>query len=268
VITLLVDAGNSAIKWSLLDGGKLSKMKNYQYKKSPSIEVYYSVLEEQLKTSKVGEVVMVSVLGADYIEATKKYTQQTNLQFINVESRAKLSGVTNAYAEPHKLGADRLVAMVGAYHLDLSQAAIVIDSGTATTIDAIDSKGQHLGGLILPGLDLCSQSLLERTEQLALFNEGYEAYEENIFSTDTRQAIENGSLYGLVGAISNICKKMEEEIKLRSLQNDRGKTIVRKLVCGGSAKKLLLHLPSEFIYCEDLVIQGLKIISEEGRMMK
>ncbi len=260
---LLVDAGNSSIKWSLLDSGQLSKMQSYQYKNRSAIEVYFGLLEEQLNTSEIDEVVMVSVLGDDYIEATKKYTYQANLNFLNVESSAKLVGVKNAYTdEPNKLGTDRLVGMVAAYHSDLNKASIVIDSGTATTIDAVDSKGQHLGGLILPGLDLCSQSLLEKTEQLASFNESYHLYESNIFSTNTKQAIASGSLYGLAGAIGNICVKMEEEIQLRSSQNAKGKTIVRTLICGGSAEKLLHHLPTEFIHCDNLIMLGLKIISE------
>jgi len=262
---LLVDAGNSGIKWSLSDGGQLSKMQSYQYEKRSSIEAYFGILEEQLKTSEVDEVIMVSVLGDDYIEATKKYTHQANLKFINAESSAKLVGVKNAYTEPHKLGTDRLVAMVAAYYLGINKASIVIDSGTATTIDAIDSKGQHLGGLILPGLELCSQSLLEKTEQLASFNESYYTYEPNILSTNTKQAIASGSLYGLAGAIGNICVKMEEEIQLRASQNAKDKTIVRTLICGGSAEKLLPHLPTEFIHYENLIMHGLKIISEEGR---
>lgn len=265
---LLVDAGNSGIKWSLLDGGQLSKMQSCQYKKHSSIDAYFGILEEQLKTSKVDGVVMVSVLGDDFIEVTKKYTHQANLKFINVESITKLVSVKNAYTEPHKLGADRLVAMVAAYHSDQNKASIVIDSGTATTIDAVDSKGQHLGGLILPGLDLCSQSLLEKTEQLASFNENYQSSEPNIFSTNTKQAIASGSLYGLAGAIENICVKIEEEIQLRVSPNAKNKTIVRMLICGGSAEKLLPYLPAKVIHCDNLVMHGLKIISEEGSAIK
>ena len=265
---LLVDAGNTGIKWSLLGGGKLSKMQSYQYRKRSPIDAYFGILEEQLKTSKVDEVVMVSVLGADYIEAAKKYTHQVNLRFFNVEPSAKLAGVKNAYIEPHKLGTDRLVAMVAAYHLYMNKVSIVIDSGTATTIDAVDSKGQHLGGLILPGLDLCSQSLLEKTEQLTSFYESYQSSELNIFSKNTKQAITSGSLYGLAGAIGNICVKMEEEIQLRASQNVKDNTIVRTLICGGSAEKLLPHLPTKFIHCENLIMHGLKIISDEGSAIK
>ena len=262
---LLVDAGNSSIKWSLLDGEQLSKMQSYQYGKRSSIETYFGLVEEQLKTSKIDEVIMVSVLGDSYIETVKKYTHQVSLKFFNVESSANIAGVKNAYAEPHKLGTDRLVAMVAAYHLDQNKVSIVIDSGTATTIDAVDSKGQHLGGLILPGIDLCGQSLLEKTEQLALFNENDYLHKPNIFSSNTKQAIASGSLYGLAGAIENICVKMEEEIKRRVSPNTKGEHIIRVLICGGSAEKLLPHLPEKVIHCNNLIMQGLKFISESEK---
>ncbi len=264
---LLIDAGNSGIKWLLLDNEQLSKMQSCLYENDSAIEQFKTVLKEQLKQSKIDEVIMVSVLGDHYIEVAKNYSLQTNLRFTNIEPRAELAGVTNAYTEYHKLGADRLVAMVAAYHLEPNQASIIVDSGTATTIDAVDAQGQHLGGLILPGLDLCSQSLLEGTEQLASFNENKHKFEPNVFSIDTKQAIASGSLLGLAGAIDNICIKMEEAIQQKAQQHSKDKVIIKKLICGGGAVKLLAHLSTEFTHQEDLVMQGLRIITEQDKKL-
>ena len=264
---LLIDAGNSGIKWAFLDtfleSDQLSKMQSCLYGESTPFDKFKDVFEQQLKNSEIGidEVVMVSVLGDSYIATARKLSQESKLKFTNAKPSAQLAGVTSAYSEPHKLGADRLVAMIAAYHLETSQASIVVDSGTATTIDAVDAQGKHLGGLILPGIDLCSQSLLEKTEMLALFNESKNGYEPNVFSTNTKQAIASGSIFGLAGAIRNICLIMEKEIQ----HTNNTKLVIKKLICGGSASKLLPYLPEEFKHHDDLLMKGLKIISEQDK---
>lgn len=257
---LLIDAGNSGIKWALLDHGQLSSMQSCLYGSYSPFEKFNDVFKQQQKLSNFDEVIMVSVLGDDYKATVKKLLQAAKHKFFIINSSSELAGVTSAYNEPHKLGTDRLVAMIASYHLEASQASIVIDSGTATTIDAIDAHGQHLGGLILPGIDLCSQSLLEKTEMLSSFSENKHKYEPNIFSTNTKQAITSGSLFGLIGAIKHICLIMEKEIQQKNISN----IVIKKIICGGSASKLLPYLPQEFKYHENLLMQGLKVISEQN----
>lgn len=265
---LLIDAGNSSMKWALLDKGVLSEMRRCMYEDTLPIKKYQEILSKQLEAFHIDTVVIVSVLGSSFIEKAKKLALQSSVSFIGVKSLDQLAGVSNAYNEPHKLGADRLVAMIGAHNLkdDLLnstseqaiQASIVVDSGTATTIDAIDPYGQHLGGLILPGLDLCSQSLLTLTELLPVFSKSTKEFEPKLFSVDTKQAIASGSFFGLSGAINDVCSKMEKEIR-RDLKNKMG---IRKLICGGAAKQLLPQLSDDFLIKEDIIMQGLKIISE------
>ena len=265
--TLLIDAGNSNIKWSLLDKGQLDKMKSRAYNKVRPISVYQEILTQSLKDFKVSEVVIVSVLGDKFIEEAKEYALSSVDNFINVKSEPRLAGVTNSYNDFSKLGADRFVAMIAAHHLDNSEkktSTIVVDSGTATTIDAVDMHGQHLGGVILSGLDLCSQSLLENTELLPLFNKERETFEPNIFSSDTTQAISNGSLYGLAGAITHISFLMEKEIMKRD--NNAGN--INKIITGGAAKKLHPYIDRTFKIHNNLLMMGLKVIAEMEQQPK
>jgi type III pantothenate kinase len=255
---LLIDAGNTSIKWSLLDNGELSNMQRRAYSDISPIRVLEELLETQCKTSGVDTIIMVSVLGDKHLQVVKELASRLSLNFIHAKPAIQLAGVINAYKEHHKLGADRLVAMIAAHHLNKGQASIIVDSGTATTIDAVDAQGQHLGGVILSGLDLCSSSLLENTKMLATFNEGKNEIEENVFSTDTKQAIASGSLFGLAGAIESICTKMEGKIK----QKLKEEVIINKFICGGSATKLQPYLSAEFQHNEDLIMQGLKVISD------
>ena len=260
--TLLIDAGNSNIKWSLLSkGNQLSEMESRNYNNTLPIDCFKAIFSEVLKGIEVDTVMIVSVLGDTFIQGVKKHALMSVNHFINTISKPYLAGITNAYEDYSKLGADRLVALVAAYHLnenDISKASIVVDSGTATTIDAIDKNGTHLGGVILSGLDLCSQSLLENTELLPLFNKNKDRFEPSIFSTDTSQAIVSGSIFGLAGAISHISFLMEQEIRKR--ENNKGD--ISKIITGGAAEKLQPYLNKNFQIHNNLLMLGLKVIAE------
>jgi len=264
--TLLIDAGNSSLKWALLEAHPptftaclLSEMHSVLYADKSHTEIFKDVLSMQ-KTSDIDAVVMVSVLGDDFSRSSKELCAQYSLGLTRVESTTQLAGITVAYDEPIKLGTDRLVAMIASHHLANNQACIVVDAGTATTIDAVDAQGQHLGGLILSGLDLCSQSLLKNTELLISHSSGKsnkQPFEPKLFSNDTKQAIASGSLFGLAGAIDTICLNMEKEIKNKSMDS----IIIKKFICGGSANEMIPYLKTDFTFVKDLVIQGLKVIS-------
>ncbi|MEE9310521.1 MAG: type III pantothenate kinase [Cocleimonas sp.] len=252
---LLIDAGNSSIKWALLDDTQLSVMETIGYDNTSPIDSFIMLLEKQLNNKpSVHSIVVVSVLGDSFLKAAKKIAAQFAVPLQIVKSQARLAKISNAYDKPNNLGADRLVVMIAAFDLGKGVPCIVVDSGTATTIDAVDENGQHLGGVILAGLDLCSQGLLKNTQQLASrFNEEKYDIKPTIFSKDTTQAILSGSLLGLAGAIDSICTKMEKEM-------NKGQTI-KKILCGGSAKELQPHLSLTFSLQDDLIMQGLKVIS-------
>ena len=271
---LLIDAGNSSLKWAFLEahfleahpptfrGCLLSKMHSVLYVEKSPTDVIKDILAIQ-QISDIDTVMMASVLGDDFSRFSKALCAQYSLKLTMVKSAAQLAGITVAYDEPDKLGVDRLVAMIAAHHLANKQACIVVDAGTATTIDAVDAQGQHLGGLILSGLDLCSQSLLKNTELLASHSShtvgknSKQTFEPKLFSNDTKQAIASGSLFGLTGAIDTICKNMEKEIQNKAMDS----IAIKKYICGGSANEMIPYLKADFIFEEDLVMQGLKIIS-------
>ena len=80
-------------------------------------------------------------------------------------STASACGVTNSYRQPRRLGVDRWVAMIGAWS-EFESSCLVVDAGTAVTIDAIDDTGQHLGGQILPGVALMARALASNTSDI------------------------------------------------------------------------------------------------------
>ena len=257
--TLLLDAGNTSLKWSILSGERvaeaLSDQERIFYDGASPIETLKTLLD--LVKGKIDSLTLVSVLGDDFTDQAGKLSQENSINFENIQSQKKLVGVTNAYEEVHKLGADRFVAMIAAHHL--SQAAcLVIDIGTATTIDAINDDGQHLGGLILPSADLCSESLLKNTAQLSNFNTGKRTLLPELFATDTKHAISSASVLGLAGAIDVICDKMENQIVKNPKQQ------LSRILCGGGTEIILPHLQGKYRVYENLIMLGLRKIVQEN----
>ena len=256
---LLVDAGNTCIKCAYLDNGVISKQRYYYYdNKNTPLDLFKKVLSEELKGC--SKVFMVSVLGEAFYQEALLVAQSFSVLFATIRSQRQLAGVRSSYSEPEKLGADRLVAMIAAYYLVNSnkldkKACIIVDSGTATTIDAIDEEGRHLGGLILPGLDLCQSSLLKSTQQLSQWNQASADIVPTLFAKDTTTAINSASIFGLSGAIDSICNKMEKEISKLSKE-----IRIEKIICGGNSEQLQPYLESKYLYKDGLMMMGLEVI--------
>jgi len=258
--TLLIDAGNSSLKWAMLDGDMLLKQTSIGYADRTPVQVIKEVLKAH--QGDCNSLLMVTVLGRDFVSKTKGLAADNSIDFNNIESKQELAGIKNAYLQAHKLGADRLVGMIAAYDLlkvsnSENKAFIVIDSGTATTVDAVNKDGEHLGGVIMPGLNLCTDSLLKNTKLLPLWNKAYQDFKPDCFCKETTQAIASGSLIGLAGAIDGICLKMEKEMLVNEYKQKVG---INKIICGGNANKLIPHLGLDYQLQDDLLMQGLKVI--------
>ena len=147
--TLLVDLGNSRLKWVWLEAGRVGQAAALSHRAED--------LRRQLDTgwgrmSAPGRVMLASVANSQRTEAFRAWVKgRWGLTVEQVYSRDKALGVTNAYAEPRHLGVDRWLALI-AVHRRFPGPACIVDCGSAITIDGLAADGRHLGGLILPGL--------------------------------------------------------------------------------------------------------------------
>jgi type III pantothenate kinase len=153
--------------------------------------------------------------------------------------------VRNAYDQPAQLGSDRWAALIAARQR-VKQACLVVNCGTATTVDALSSQGVFLGGLILPGVGLMMQSLLKNTAQLTLGE-----YTQQDFPRNTASAIANGALLATTSAIRH-------QYALLAAQGE-----TRCLVSGGAAYLVLPPLGLLADQVDNLVLQGLQIIGQQ-----
>lgn len=150
---LLLDSGNSRLKWALAsDAGELVEEGAREDAALP---------DEALRPA-VGEIVLASVRGGDYHDRLVDWAERARPGGLRVLSTpAARGGLVNAYADPARLGVDRWLAMLGAWRR-LASGFLVVDAGTAVTIDLVDDAGRHRGGAILPGAPMMSDALVSR----------------------------------------------------------------------------------------------------------
>ena len=160
------------------------------------------------------------------------------------------TGVPILYDPPADVGADRIVDAVAAVH-KYGAPCIVVDFGTATTFDAIDSKGQYLGGVITPGITISSDALFERAARLPRVEI---KRPRSVTGSSTVGAIQSGLYYGYVGLVDGILRRMMEEL-------DGSPRVV---ATGGLAS--LIATGSELIETVDdtLTLEGLRLIYERS----
>lgn len=145
---------------------------------------------------------------ADVVRAATSRTWKIEPEFVT--STAAAGGVRNAYTQPEQLGVDRWLAVIGAHALERG-AVCVVSAGTALTIDGIDADGRHLGGIIVPGLDLMISSLLRSTSDIAQrAQQG--GTTEGLFADNTLGAIRQGAGHALGALVERAVEGMRREL--------------------------------------------------------
>lgn len=234
---LLIDAGNTRIKFALAseDGG---------------LAVHATSTDGELDLSDFADAGISSVWVSNVAGEAVAQKIVAGCDVLRVEPRfikAEVGqcGVRNAYACPEQLGCDRWAALIAAWHR-VGRACLVVGCGTATTIDALSDSGEFIGGLILPGIELMQRSLSSATANLRIGEGKYMAFPDNTVD----------ALFG--GAIQATCGAIQRQY---ALLNVAGAPV---LLSGGAAGWLLPQLDFPLQCLDDMVLQGLQLISCMG----
>jgi type III pantothenate kinase len=197
---LLVDAGNTRVKWALAHADAPLGQWHVQ---GAMLHGSLDTLIDEWKSAGIvpGRVLAANVAGGGVraaIEgALRVCAPQASIEwFASVPWRA---GVLNGYANPAQLGCDRFAAAIGARALAPGQDIVIANCGTATTVDAVTAEGKFVGGMILPGLRLMSGALARNTAQLPQIDAGTAL--PPTFADNTHDAILSGCLAAQAGAI-------------------------------------------------------------------
>lgn len=247
---LVADLGNSRIKWGRVsydakDGDALEQHEGIRYGE----EGLEHVLEEAWgDLDRPMAVVYCAVAPESVVSELVHYaSSRWGLRAARLAPTAKAYGVTCAYHEPRQLGADRWAALAAARALSPDRGAIVVDAGTAITVDALSPEGVHVGGVILPGVRLMRRALGEGTARIGSVGGG----EVNLKTHNTSSAVATGTVLGAAAAVDRIV----EDYKPLAGPG------ARLLLCGGEAEMLAAHTAVRFEIVPDLVLRGLCIVA-------
>lgn len=168
-----------------------------------------------------------------------------------IESRAALPIDTHV-RYPERVGLDRLLNGIAANVLrDADQPAIIVDSGTATTVDLIDAAGGFCGGAILPGFDLGARALHEYTALLPIVRRGDLDPLPPVLGQETTEALASGLYWGQIGGVKELVSRLSES------HCDRPPMII---VTGGAGQLLADHLSQPAVAQPHLTLQGLALV--------
>ncbi len=244
-MTLLVDVGNTALKWALLEDEALvlrGRLNVTELSSDAALEQQWAVLAPPRR------VLIASVAATPVTEQISTWCRERwQSEILTVQAQADSFGVRNAYRDPGRLGVDRWLAMVAARARG-SAAACVVDCGSAVTVDVLDKEGGHLGGLIVPGLEMMKVSL-GSCAQISLDSDADQAI--SLLARDTHNAVRGGTLYAIVAFIDRVVADVGGELR----------SPMRYLITGGDASSMLSLLRHPFEYAPDLVLEGLAVVS-------
>ncbi len=241
---VLLDAGNSRFKWAQLSQPQPILLGSKSYDGQGRAKSVIEVLEGLCPR----RVVVASVLDGIFAQSLSLWAEsKPNLELQFIKTKDAAHGVRIAYAEPEHLGVDRFVALVGA-HRHMKTASIIVDCGTAVTLDALSSDGEHLGGLILPGLEMMRSSLVKDTSRISLQDASPHL---PLLARDTADAVLSGTLRMLAASIDRIALEMEVELT----------EPVTRVLCGGDAQRLIPWLRAGYLHDPLLVSKGLAVFA-------
>lgn len=249
---LLVDIGNSRIKWARLSGARPGPGRAAAHAAWRPAD--YS---RRLFAAPRGleRVVVASVAAARVNRLVLQAARRAGIacRFVRVQRRA--GGLTTGYAEPWRLGVDRFAAMVGAHALFGSIPVCVVGVGTAMTLDLVGADGRHRGGAIVPAPALMVATLLSHTHGIRRRAQGGALGGGRLFGRSTRDAIQQGARYGAAALID---RAVTEASRLLG----RAPLVV---LTGGGAPPVRALLESNCVAVPDLVLRGLAVLAQTPR---
>jgi type III pantothenate kinase len=244
---LLVDVGNSRVKWARCEHGVLDAQQAADHA-AWTVDDWRAAL---FADAAVERVVAASVAGGASLAALDEAARAATGHGIErVTTQREAAGVLNGYADPGLLGVDRWLAAIGAYRR-VGGACVVADIGTAATVDVVAHDGRHCGGYIVPGPRLMVASLLHGTSNLASFHATSPPGAGPLFADNTRDAIERGCRVALAAWVDRCVANAGRLLG----------TAPRLLLTGGALPEVRPYLEARGEEVPDLVLRGLAVVA-------
>ena len=245
---LLVDIGNTRIKWVRLVGGRLGKRRAAAHSRWRSADYTRRLFGPGRKPERM---LVASVAGPRVRGMLTAAARRARVEarFVSVPHHG--GGVRVGYPEPWRLGVDRFVAAVGARQLFKGTAVCVVGVGTAMTIDLIDAGGRHRGGVIIPAPELMVGTLFENTHGIRRRARGGAKAGAGLFGRSTRAGVLQGARYAAAALIDRAVHEAGALLGQRPLV----------VMTGGEAPSVRGLVVSPCVGVPDLVLRGLAALA-------
>jgi type III pantothenate kinase len=257
---LAIDIGNTNIVLGVFDGTKIVqswRLTTLRERTGDELGLLVEGLftNAHLDRTKITGVILASVVPPLTKPAQEMVHRYFGLKTLNVDTTIK-TGMPILYDTPADVGADRIVNGIAAYEKygrAGSRPLVVVDFGTATTLDAISGNGEYLGGAICPGVTISAEALFQRAARLPKIDVRKPA---TVIGRTTVGAMESGLFWGYVDMVEGLVRRMSAEL---------GGTNVTCVATGGLAPiiapetKLIEHVDP------DLTLDGLRIVWDRNQ---
>ncbi len=282
---LLMDIGNQRVKWATTDDGatlgaggemdwaegdantkvkarRASPPRSPSPQSQPPASLAARLAAQIAHLDRPSAVWGACVARAQIKQAVAHFTRKAwSLRPVWISAAQQPAGLVNCYQSPATLGSDRWSALVAVSEMFPQQAVIVVDVGTAVTVDLLARGGVFRGGVIFPGIQSMQQALAAHTENIQAEHLAIAQAESttvnaciNPAATDTRAAIANGTLLAVAGGVNLAIAQ----------QRALAQTECRVIATGGDAERLAPWLAGEVQIKPQLVLWGLAVLSREA----
>ncbi len=261
---LEIDAGNSRIKWRVIDAHQQAVIAGNATNTRllaeadagfPMLDKVFSSLRSQPGNS-LTRARVSSVRGAGFQDMLSDWLREKwhlEAEFAVVEDCC--GGVTNSYTDITSMGVDRWLAMLAAYKR-AQEACCILDCGSAATFDWLDADGLHQGGYIVPGLYLMQESLARKTPALKI---SFEQWTSPVPGNSTQAAITSGIVAMLTGFADRCYLESKTGADEKAGKIPDKENNPQWFLTGGDAELLSKHLRWPHVVEKDLVLEGLAI---------
>jgi type III pantothenate kinase len=249
---LVIDVGNTRLKWAWLSSTGLSDQQAVVHRDAKPGIWTNALFESGQEPTRV---LVSNVAGEEMAKALSKLSKKEfDIEIEFIKAVPEFHGLSNGYLDPTLLGADRWLALIGAW-TRARAPLVVVDAGTAVKVDSVDSNGMHLGGLIAPGIHMMREALMAKTSDIAKAASHSTPSFAGVLANNTIAAVSRGAVFALAGMADRAADIVEQSTGASP----------KLFITGGDAGMITGTMRTRGEIVPDLVLQGLAVIAAQPR---
>ena len=256
---LAIDVGNTNIVLGVFDGADLIQGWRLQTIRERTSDELGLLVDGLFARSRIERVQIRGVIIGSVVPPLTNTVRDMAQRYFGVSALIVEPGINTSmpilYENPSEVGADRIVNGIAAYERfgrDAARPMVVVDFGTATTLDAITAKGEYLGGAICPGVQISADALFQRAARLPRIDVRKPS---RVIGRTTVGAMESGLFWGYVGMVEGLVRRMSDELGGRALC----------IATGGLAGMIAPETSLIQHVDPDLTLHGLRLVWERNQ---